>query len=119
MGFLDGDLLYPESKDESQKHKLKRLVQGPKSFFMDVKCPSCYEITPVFSHASSVVICPSCSSVRLSFARVYEASFTIPVHFFSHPTADSRQPDRRQGSPDVPHVLPQEAHRLIVYNAMF
>lgn len=64
MGFLDGDLLYPERKEEAQKHKLKRLVQGPKSFFMDVKCPSCYEITPVFSHASSVVICPSCSSVR-------------------------------------------------------
>merc|ERR1719320_1662206 len=30
------------------KHKLKRLVQHPNSYFMDVKCPGCYRITTVF-----------------------------------------------------------------------
>jgi len=25
-------------------HKLKRLVQSPNSFFMDVKCPGCYQM---------------------------------------------------------------------------
>lgn len=41
----------------------KRLVQGPNSYFMDVKCPGCFNITTVFSHAQTVVICGSCSTV--------------------------------------------------------
>ncbi|KAI6134162.1 ribosomal protein S27-domain-containing protein [Pisolithus croceorrhizus] len=48
---------------ESKKHKLKRLVQSPNSYFMDVKCPGCFAITTVFSHAQSVVLCGSCASV--------------------------------------------------------
>jgi hypothetical protein len=35
------DLLHPEAEDEARKHKLKRLVQAPNSFFMDVRCPGC------------------------------------------------------------------------------
>jgi len=45
------DLLHPSAADEKRKHKLKRLVQSPNSFFMDVKCPGCFNITTVFSHA--------------------------------------------------------------------
>lgn len=45
------DLLHPSSSDEKRKHKLKRLIQSPNSFFMDVKCPGCFHITTVFSHA--------------------------------------------------------------------
>jgi len=45
------DLLYPSQADEKRKHKLKRLIQFPNSFFMDVKCPGCFHITTVFSHA--------------------------------------------------------------------
>ena len=30
---------------------------------MDVKCPGCFSITTVFSHASSVVFCEDCSSI--------------------------------------------------------
>ena len=45
------DLLHPSATDEKRKHKLKRLVQQPNSFFMDVKCPGCFTITCVFSHA--------------------------------------------------------------------
>ena len=38
------DLLNPDMKDEATKHKLKRLVQSPNSFFMDVKCPGCFQM---------------------------------------------------------------------------
>lgn len=43
--------------------KKKRLVQSPNSYFMDVKCPGCYKITTVFSHAQTVVLCVGCSTV--------------------------------------------------------
>ncbi|KAF8272308.1 40S ribosomal protein S27 [Lactarius quietus] len=57
------DLLNPSAEAESKRHKLKRLVQSPNSYFMDVKCPGCFSISTVFSHAQTVVICSSCSSV--------------------------------------------------------
>merc|ERR1712096_265792 len=41
------DLLHPIPDEEKRKHKLKRLVQSPNSFFMDVKCPGCFHITTV------------------------------------------------------------------------
>lgn len=55
------DLLHPSKESEARKHKLKRLVQSPNSYFMDVKCPSCFQITTVFSHAQTVVLCGDCS----------------------------------------------------------
>lgn len=57
------DLLHPLPESEKRSHKLKRLVQSPNSYFMDVKCPGCFAITTVFSHAQTVVICGSCASV--------------------------------------------------------
>ncbi len=39
------DLLNPSIESELRKHKLKTLVQQPRSFFMDVKCPGCFQIT--------------------------------------------------------------------------
>ncbi|KAG2350650.1 hypothetical protein BDR05DRAFT_921899 [Suillus weaverae] len=60
------DLLNPSAEHERKQHKLKRLVQSPNSYFMDVKCPGasrCFAITTVFSHAQSVVLCGSCASV--------------------------------------------------------
>lgn len=33
------DLLNPSAATTEQTHKLKRLVQSPNSYFMDVKCP--------------------------------------------------------------------------------
>ena len=59
----DVDLLHPPRELEQRRHKLKRLVQTPNSFFMDVKCPGCFNITTVFSHAQTVVICSGCSTV--------------------------------------------------------
>uniref|UniRef100_A0ABI7WU46 40S ribosomal protein S27 n=1 Tax=Felis catus TaxID=9685 RepID=A0ABI7WU46_FELCA len=46
-----------------RKHKKKRLVQSPNSYFMDAKCPGCYKITTVFSHTQTVVLCVDCSTV--------------------------------------------------------
>nr|XP_054099105.1 40S ribosomal protein S27-like [Callithrix jacchus] len=57
------DLLHPSPEEEKRKHKKKRLVQSPNSYFMDVKCPGCYKITTVFSHAQTVVLCVGCSTV--------------------------------------------------------
>ncbi|KAJ9084195.1 40S ribosomal protein S27 [Entomophthora muscae] len=57
------DLLNPSIEHQKQCHKLKRLVASPNSYFMDVKCQGCYNITTVFSHAQTVVVCGSCSTV--------------------------------------------------------
>ncbi|KAF9185842.1 1,3-beta-glucanosyltransferase gas1 [Haplosporangium sp. Z 11] len=60
---LSVDLLNPSHALEQKTHKLKRLVQSPNSYFMDVKCPGCVQITTVFSHAQTVVMCSSCANV--------------------------------------------------------
>ncbi|KAG0312309.1 40S ribosomal protein S27-like [Podila horticola] len=57
------DLLHPSPAIEAQTHKLRRVVQSPNSFYMDVKCSGCQSITPLFSHADTVVSCPKCSAV--------------------------------------------------------
>lgn len=38
----DIDLLHPPAELEKRKHKLKRLVASPNSYFMDVKCQGCF-----------------------------------------------------------------------------
>jgi hypothetical protein len=40
MVFLDSDLAYPSEKTEAQKHKRRRLVQGPNS-------EGCYQVQTV------------------------------------------------------------------------
>merc|ERR1712141_201684 len=57
------DLSHPSAEEEKNIHKFSRLVPSPNSYFMDVKCPGCYKITTVFSHAQTVVLCVSCSTV--------------------------------------------------------
>mmetsp|Transcript_702 Transcript_702/g.852 ORF Transcript_702/g.852 Transcript_702/m.852 type:complete len:83 (+) Transcript_702:292-540(+) len=57
------DLLHPPAAEEKRKHKLKRLVQSPNSYFMDVKCPGCFNITTVFSHAQMQVMCAQCAVI--------------------------------------------------------
>ncbi len=78
------DLLNPSIESEKRKHKLKRLVQSPNSFFMDVKCPGCFNITTVFSHAQTVVICNGCSTVLCQptggKARLMEGLYLPPVY---------------------------------------
>ncbi|XP_052600925.1 40S ribosomal protein S27-like [Peromyscus californicus insignis] len=60
---LAKDLLPPSPEKEKRKHKKKRLVQSPNSYFKDVKCPGCCKITTVFSHAQTVALCVGCSTV--------------------------------------------------------
>ncbi|SGZ52260.1 CIC11C00000002704 [Sungouiella intermedia] len=57
------DLLHPNPASEAQKYKLKTLVQAPRSYFMDVKCQGCLNITTVFSHAQTAVTCDNCATV--------------------------------------------------------
>ncbi|KAB2623930.1 40S ribosomal protein S27-2 [Pyrus ussuriensis x Pyrus communis] len=51
----DIDLLHPPAELEKRKHKIKRLVQTPNSFFLDVKCQGCFNITTMFGHSQTVV----------------------------------------------------------------
>jgi len=71
----DIDLLHPPREVEQSKHKLKRLVQSPNSYFMDVKCQGCFNITTVFSHSQTVVTCTNCST---SCALQLEARLVSP-----------------------------------------
>ncbi|KAK3288176.1 hypothetical protein CYMTET_4339 [Cymbomonas tetramitiformis] len=75
----DYDMLHPPAELEKRKHKLKRLVQSPNSFFMDVKCQGCFNITTV-----PLVAVPASPKVALSAAReikqlVWLASHKAPV----------------------------------------
>ncbi|KAG9450104.1 hypothetical protein H6P81_010069 [Aristolochia fimbriata] len=59
----DIDLLNPPAELKKRRHKLKHLVQTPNSFFMDVKCQGCFNITTVFSHSQTVGVCGNCQTV--------------------------------------------------------
>jgi small subunit ribosomal protein S27e len=54
---MEYDLLNPDLREENTKHKLKKLVQKPNSFFIDIKCKTCKELVHTFSHAQSVIKC--------------------------------------------------------------
>ena len=54
---MEYDLLNPCPKVEASKNKLKKLVQRPNSYFIDIKCRNCKEMLHTFSHAQSVVKC--------------------------------------------------------------
>ncbi|XP_004713960.1 40S ribosomal protein S27-like [Echinops telfairi] len=59
---LTKDPLHPSPAEEKRKHKKKRLVQSPNSYFMDVKCPGCYKITSLQPCTDSH-LCVGCSPV--------------------------------------------------------
>ena len=60
---MDIDLLHPSAESQRKIHKKKRLVQGPNSYFMDIKCPGCYSLTTAYSHAQTVITCDGCQTV--------------------------------------------------------
>ncbi len=41
---IEDDMLHPNPASEKRKHKMKRLVPTPNSYFMDVKCPGCFNM---------------------------------------------------------------------------
>jgi hypothetical protein len=55
------DLLNPSAASEARRHKLKRLVQSPNSYFMDVKCPG---VLPI-DHCSAKDKCTDVIALRL------------------------------------------------------
>ncbi|GAV85394.1 Ribosomal_S27e domain-containing protein, partial [Cephalotus follicularis] len=59
----DIDLLNPPAELEKKKHKRKRLVQSPNSFFMVISFCYCVYSTTVFSHSQTVVVCGNCQTV--------------------------------------------------------
>jgi len=59
---MEIDLLHPDPEFEKTQHKMKRLIPTPNSYFMDVKCPGCTDITTVFSHAQTRVQCEGCNT---------------------------------------------------------
>ena len=59
---MEMDLLNADPTTEERMHKLKRLVQTPNSFFMDVICKQCNEISTIFSHSQTTVACEFCGA---------------------------------------------------------
>ena len=59
---MEMDLLNLDPAQEEHMHKLKKLVQAPNSFFMDVICKECDQIYTIFSHSQTPVVA-CCGSV--------------------------------------------------------
>ncbi|KAJ6234432.1 guanine nucleotide-binding protein subunit alpha [Anaeramoeba flamelloides] len=57
------DLLNIDLEDEDKKHKMKRIVPTPNSYFLDVQCSRCSMISIVFSHSQTIFKCPKCQTV--------------------------------------------------------
>lgn len=64
---MNCDLLNPNYEDEKNTHKMKRLVQAPDSYFMDVKCSGCFAISTIFSHAQTPIQCEGFKKYLLIF----------------------------------------------------
>ncbi len=54
---MEVDLLNVDPVAEETQHKLRRLIQSPNSYFLDVKCPQCFKVGTIFSHAQTPVAC--------------------------------------------------------------
>jgi len=61
--YCDQDLLHINPFIEKTKHKRQQLVQSPRSYFLDVKCPGCLQIITLFSHSQTIMFCESCGNV--------------------------------------------------------
>ncbi|KAI3406415.1 RPS27A [Candida oxycetoniae] len=57
------DILNPNPETEKNTYKLKKLVQEPNSYFLDIKCPGCFNIVTLFSHAQTAVSCEKCDNL--------------------------------------------------------
>ncbi|KAM7246701.1 hypothetical protein CapIbe_002999 [Capra ibex] len=81
---LAKDLLHPSPEEEKRKHKKKRLVQSPNSYFMDVKCPGCYKITTEEKQGLQKDALSDGSSTKSTLYQ--DERETIPINtFWIHP----------------------------------
>lgn len=60
---MEMDLLNADPMMEEHKHKLKKLVQAPNSYFLDVRCSQCFNISTIFSHSQTSVVCQHCGQI--------------------------------------------------------
>jgi ribosomal protein S27E len=60
---MEMDLLNADPSQEEHMHKLKKLVQCPNSFFLDVRCSQCLNISTLFSHSQTSVTCTTCGQI--------------------------------------------------------
>ena len=74
------DLLHPLPSVEAQRHKLKRLVQTPNSFFMDVKCPGCFNMCVSLRPSTRACVSFVCSAVALCVANVLSLACSQQHH---------------------------------------
>ena len=112
----DIDLLHPPRELEQRRHKLKRLVQSPNSFFMDVKCPGCFNMcAPLSSNSPPGALRHAPCALLLT---VTASAPLPPQHHRLQPCADRRHLQRLldralpahwwQGATHRGLLLPQE-----------
>merc|ERR1711935_384656 len=82
---MEYDLLNIPDAMEQRRHKLKRTVQAPNSYFMNVKSSDNSGMAVVFSHSQTPIMCPSTDKVlaKVTGGKVMLAdrcSFSVKKH---------------------------------------
>jgi len=82
---MEFDLLNIPDSVEQKRHKLKRTVQAPNSYFMNVKSGENNNLAVVFSHSQTPIYCPSTNQVlaKVTGGKVLLAdrcSFSVKKH---------------------------------------
>merc|ERR1711920_1120063 len=82
---MEYDLLHIPDAVEQRRHKLKRTVQAPNSYFMNVKSNESSGMAVVFSHSQTPIYCPSTDKVlaKVTGGKVMLAdrcSFAVKKH---------------------------------------
>ena len=58
---MEYDLLNIPEEIEMRRHKLRRTVPAPNSYFLKIKCPTCKSVVMAFSHAQNSAECTNCN----------------------------------------------------------
>ena len=70
------DILHPSNNISSKQHKLKRLIQSPNSYYIDILCSKCNSYNIMYSHISTNIYCKSCDHV-IALSTGGKANITI------------------------------------------
>merc|ERR1711972_824282 len=89
---MEYDLLNIPDHVEQKRHKLKRTVQAPNSYFMNVKSSDNSGMAVVFSHSQTPIMCPSTDKVlaKVTGGKVMltdRVSFSVKKHDKKQQTA--------------------------------
>ena len=58
---MEYDLLNLPFQEEFRRHKLRRTIPAPNSYFFHIECNKCQKIKTCFSHGHSQVKCIDCN----------------------------------------------------------